>query len=112
MEIVIEQKRGQLTDRIKEKSKELLGYEINVTELRLIPYIQYTLVNSQKLNPHHINLDDQKILSKWVSMGFITDGVTKQKGRPIQSEVAKLKVTKEFWDAMVEIIYLGYVQLF
>jgi len=29
------QKRGELTQRIKDKSKELLGYEINVRELRL-----------------------------------------------------------------------------
>jgi len=26
--------RGHLTDRIKQKSKELLGYEINTTEIK------------------------------------------------------------------------------
>ncbi len=40
----MEQKRGQLTDRIKERSKELLGYEMDVKELRLMVYIQYCYV--------------------------------------------------------------------
>ena len=34
---IMKQLRGQLTDRIKEKSKELLGYEIDTRELRLMP---------------------------------------------------------------------------
>jgi len=38
METLTEQKRGQLTDRIREKSNELLGYKITQQELRLLPY--------------------------------------------------------------------------
>ena len=33
--------RGMLTDEIRAKSKELLGYEITQVELRLMPYLQY-----------------------------------------------------------------------
>ena len=37
--------RGMITDEIKQKSIELLGYEVSQQELRLIPYVMYCLVN-------------------------------------------------------------------
>ena len=70
-----EQKRGQLTQRIKEKSKELLGYEITQTELRLMAYAQYTLVNSQRIKREHTNEEDREILASWVEKGFVLNGV-------------------------------------
>jgi hypothetical protein len=105
------QKRGQLTDRIKQRSAELFGYEISQKELRLMPYLQYQLVNEQRLKPEHLNEDDREILAKWVSKGYILDGVSECKGRPMMSEGVKLKITKEFWDSILEILWLGYVDL-
>ena len=111
MEHTIEvQKRGMLTPRIKQRSLELLGYEISRTELRLLPYIQYTLVNNQRIKPEHVNDDDREILAAYVEKGFITGGVT-PKGRPMRSKGETLSVTKEFWSNMLEIIWLGYVDL-
>lgn len=104
------QKRGQLTDRIKQRSVELFGYKISQKELRLMPYIQYQLMNEQRLKPQHVNKEEKQILAKWVEMGYILDGVS-SKGRPMTSEGVKLKVTKEFWDSMFEILWLGYVDL-
>lgn len=105
------QKRGQLTDRIKEKSISLLGYEISQVELRLMAYAQYTLINSQILKSEHINEADREILTEWVSKGFVLSGVSPEKGRPMKSEGAKFKITKSFYDAMSEILWLGYVDL-
>ena len=96
----MEQKRGQLTDRIKQKSKELLKYEITTTELRLMPYIQFTMVNNQKIEPIKINEEERKILSKWRELGYIEGGAS------------GLSITKEFWDIINEIIFLGYVDSF
>ncbi len=93
------QKRGQLTDRIKEKSKELLGYEINQKELRLMPYILYVMVNDQKIRPELIDAVERDILKKWKEKGFIEGGAS------------GLAITKEFWDIMNEIVFLGYVDL-
>ncbi len=104
------QLRGQLTDRIKEKSKSLFGYEISQMELKLIPYLVYTLSNNQQLSRQLIRVEEIEILSKWKKKGYILDGVT-DCGRPKISEGERLKVTKEFWDIMNEIIYLGYVDL-
>ena len=39
--------RGQITDEIKAKSKELLGYEIDQKELRLMPYVQLSIFSSK-----------------------------------------------------------------
>jgi|GEM_PF-968150 len=105
----IEQRRGILTQRIIEKSNELLGYSINQKELRLMAYVQYQLINSQKLKREHINSEEQAILKKWRSKGYILTGVTKEKGRPMNSE--KISVTKSFYNAMNAILWLGYVDL-
>ena len=105
-----QQKRGQLTNRIKEKSIKLFGYEMSQKELRLIPYIQYILVNEQKINIERINNEEMAILSKWVNIGYILEGVTCG-GRPMMSYGEKVIVTKEFWESINEILWLGYVDL-
>ena len=99
LNILIMQKRGQLTDRIKEKSKELLGYEITQIELRLMPYIQYQMTNEQKINPNNINTDEKKILQKWRNNQHIDGGAS------------GLKISKHFWDIICEILFLGYVDV-
>ncbi len=91
--------RGALTDRIKERSKELLGYEISKVELRLMPYIIYVMLNEQKINPRKVNREERLILSEWRKTGHITGGAT------------GLALTKEFWDILCEIAFLGYVDL-
>lgn len=93
------QRRGQLTDRIKKKSKELLGYEMGVTELRLMPYIQYAMTNEQKIDPQRCNQADREILQEWREAEYIEGGAS------------GLNITKEFWDIICEIIFLGYVDI-
>ncbi|KKN18188.1 hypothetical protein LCGC14_0958240 [marine sediment metagenome] len=93
------QKRGQLTDRIKKKSKEILGYEISQEELRLMAYAQYQMVNEQKIDPNKINQGERAILQKWREAGHIEGGAS------------GLAITKEFWDAICEILFLGYVDI-
>lgn len=94
------QGRGQLTDRIKTKSVELMGYEISVRELRLMPYIQNCVMNSINIDPAAINAEEREILSLWRGKRYITGGAS------------GLKITKEFWDIINEILFLGYVDLF
>ena len=95
----MEQKRGQLTQRIKDKSYELLGYEINQTELRLIPYLQYIMVNEQKIDTKSVNQEDREIISKWRKAGHLSGGA------------GGMQITREFWGIMTEILFLGYVDL-
>jgi len=94
------QGRGQLTDRIKEKSKELLGYEITTEQLRLLPYINHTMTNTHKLNPSKITQKEREFISKLRSEGHIEGGV------------GGMRITKNFWLIMNELLFLGYVDLF
>lgn len=89
--------RGQLTPQIKEASKTFFGEEITVRELRLLPYIQYTMMNDQKIEPSRINAEERAILAKWRSKGWLEGGMT------------GLAISKEFWDTMNELLWMGYV---
>lgn len=104
------QGRGVLTQEIKDKSKELLGYEIEKHQLRLLPYIQYRLLNNKNLDPSHLNFpDDFLALSDWAKEGHITSGIGAT-GRPlISSGAPRLQISKKFWDIMCELIYMAYV---
>lgn len=93
------QKKGRLTSRIKSKSKELLGYEMNQEELRLMPYIHYVMVNEHKVNPNHIGGGEREILQKWREAGYMEGGAS------------GMTITKEFWNILSEIIFLGYVDI-
>ena len=68
-------KRGELTKDIQEIAKLMIDREIeNMTELRLIPYIQYVMCNERKLEIPKINAEERKILKKWKEEGHIAGG--------------------------------------
>jgi hypothetical protein len=73
-----------------------LGREITITELRLIPYVQYTMVNERRLEPRHVNEEERTVLAKWRKAGWIEGGA------------GGLCMTKEFWTAMHEILWVAY----
>jgi len=89
--------RGQLTENINKIAKKHIGREITQEELRLIPYIQYIMVNEQKIDPRRINADDRVIIEKWKQKGYM-DGT-----KP------RLTITKEFWNFMCDILFESYV---
>lgn len=93
------QKRGELTARIKEKSKNLMGYEISQDELRMMAYLQYQMMNEQRIDPAKVNSEERTILSKWREAGYIEGGAS------------GLGITKEFWDTINQILFLGYVDV-
>jgi len=89
--------RGQLTAEIVKKAKSLGLDNFTQRELRLIPYVQWCVTNDENINPARIDKDERKILSKWREEDLITGGAN------------NLNVSKDFWDAMCELIWLGYV---
>lgn len=89
--------RGQLTDDIQNIAVLFLGRKMSTTELRLIPYITYIIVNDQIIDVRKCNEDDRKVLRLWKDAGYMEGGSS------------GLSITKEFWDFMNEIIWLGYV---
>ncbi|WP_109078960.1 hypothetical protein [Aggregatibacter kilianii] len=89
--------RGMLTDEIMAKAQELLGYEFTQTELRLMPYLQYCVINDNNVDPKHINSAERNILMNWQNQGFIS------------SPSSNLKISKLFYDAICELLWMGYV---
>ncbi len=91
--------RGQLTDEIKTRSKELLSYEIDQKELRLMPYILTVMINEQKIDPRRMDHEERLILSKWREAGHIEGGAS------------QMGITVEFWNIICEIVRMGYVDI-
>jgi hypothetical protein len=89
--------RGALTPEIRARSKELLGYEIDKTELRLMPYIQFTMMNEQRLDPRKISGEERDVLQRWREAGHIEGGAS------------GLAITREFWDIINDLLFMGYV---
>jgi hypothetical protein len=90
-------KRGQLTQAVADKARELLGKEITQVELRLMPYAQYVMLNEQRIDPRKINDEERQILSDWRERGWIDGGA------------AGMTISKEFWRAIHDILLLAYV---
>jgi hypothetical protein len=91
------QGRGELTERVEEASRVQLGYEITQKELRFMAYVQYELMNNQKLDVNKIDGAEIVIFDSWVKDGrayFVGD---------------YFRVTSAFWQAMNNILWLSYV---
>lgn len=89
--------RGVLSEAVKKKSKEVLGYEITLKELRLMPYMDYTMKNNQYFDMRKIDDIEHAILHDWSDKGFITGTLT----NPM--------ISKKFYDAIQEILWVAYV---
>lgn len=85
---------GELTEAIKIRSVELLGYEIEKRELVFMPYLTHLIANNICLNKIS---DEEK--------GVLED--LKSKGLVIQS--SRLQCTFNYWVAMQEICYIAYI---
>ena len=89
--------RGKLTEEVQEIAKKCLGRKITQIELRLMPYIQYQMMNEQRIEPNRINAEERKVLSAWRKEGHIEGGAS------------GLEITKKFWDAINQILFSAYV---
>jgi len=89
--------RGMLTDEVQDVARAVLGREITMTELRLMPYMVHCLLDGGKVN--NLKLDEHSVLRQWEAEGFL---------RITNNRTAC--VTLEFWTAMTRILAEGYVK--
>ncbi|EPX9606367.1 hypothetical protein [Pseudomonas aeruginosa] len=90
-------KRGQLTTKVKKEAQRLLGKEITVRELRLMPYVQSVMINDQRIDLRKINEEERAILSDWRERGWIGGGA------------AGMTISKAFWKAIHTLLLIAYV---
>jgi len=89
--------RGQLTEEIQKLVKDFLGREITVCELRLYPYLDSVMKNEQKIDPNRVNQEERDILKKLREEEHIEGGAS------------GLSVTKEFYNYIQQVLWIGYV---
>ena len=89
--------RGELTEQIAKLAKDFLGREISIKELRLYPYLDYQMKNSQIIDPNRVNQEDRRILSVLRHEGHIEGGAS------------GLTMTKKFYDFINQVLWYGYV---
>ena len=89
--------RGQLTEELQGLAKGFLGREIDTTELRLYPYLDYQMKNEQMLEPLRCSGDDRKVLAVLRSEGHIEGGAS------------GLSMTKEFYDYINQVLWFSSV---
>jgi len=89
--------RGQITDRVQSAAMATLRRKITQAELRLMPYVQFVMMNEQKLDPNKVSAEEREILADWRKEGWIEGGA------------AGLAITKDFWNALCECLWASYV---
>jgi superfamily I DNA and/or RNA helicase len=94
--------RGKLTPKIEELASLHFGWDdpkISKRELRLLPFIDFTMKNGQLLDIRKINHEEYEIIMKWVEECHITLDANE-----------RMTITKEFYDGMSEILWEAYIK--
>lgn len=93
--------RGVLTTEIQNKANSFFKREISQKELRLYPYIDYSIKNGcQGWSYSKMNEEEIKILNRLYDEGYI-----------IYSP-EKIIVTRNFYNFMQDILAISYVEEF
>jgi len=90
--------RGQITDNILMVSRQKLGREISLAELRLMPYLQHIMVNNQKFDYHRLCKHEIAIIEHWDELDWIS-----------MVDPDQIWISKYFWDFISEAMWLAYV---
>ena len=90
--------RGQLNPTVQEIAEKYLGRALKCTaELRLLPYLDYLMKNEQKIDPRRINAEERQLFQELEKEGHVEGGA------------CGLRMTKEFYDAVQQILWQAYV---
>lgn len=93
--------RGILTNEIQGKATTFLGRDISQAELRLYPYIDYSIKNGcQGWEFAKLHLEELKILDKLQEEGHLV------------YTSSKVIVSRKFYDYMQEVLANSYVDEF
>ena len=89
--------RGTITENIRTICEKHNIEEINETQLRLLPYIQYLIINHMGLEPLKINSDERGYIIKWKDKGYLQGGMR------------GFEISKQFWDFINDCLWESYV---
>lgn len=90
---------GKVTDNVARVSIDVLDYAVSQTELRLMPYIQYLVMNGESVDPRKVNDEERAVLATWKRNGWVAGGLS-----------SPIHVSHHFWTAMNAILFEGYIR--
>ena len=90
--------RGALTPEVQELATALLGREINVRELRLMPYFIHLGMNGSIIARERLFEGDREVIDTWNKEGRVACKV---------GDIPK--ISPEFWIIMAKIVHKSYV---
>lgn len=93
-----DKRRGVLTGEAAIMGEAVLGHELTVAELRLIPYVQSCAVDQMRIDRARVNAEEKAILKDWTERGLC-------RCYPWNVEVAP---TREFWQFMCDVLFEAY----
>lgn len=93
--------RGALNETARKLSNEFLKQEIDTEKLRVLPYIQYVVMNNHRIDYRKVNYNELKFLSELEGMKHLT----------LDEDSGYITITKEFWDFINEILFYTYVDV-
>jgi hypothetical protein len=98
--------RGMVTDEIAAYYKEQTGRELTTRELRLLPYIQYTVMNDGliRFDRQAVSYEELRLLYSMDAFGLIV-----LKTKPGAPNIYSLGITNEFWTIINHVLYQTYV---
>lgn len=101
---IVEPKRGVLTDEAIAYWKEATQRTLTVTELRLLPFIQYSVMNGGNFEGRRINKEEMKVIrSLQVNTWLVCRRIPSQPGW------YRIGVSRAFWERMNELLLMTYV---
>ena len=89
--------RGAITEELSKKYSDFWQHDMTVTELRLVPYLYYCLVDHQCIDSRKITNDERKIISILRQRGLIDGGLSES-----------LACSKECWNVFTDILWDAY----
>lgn len=96
--------RGMITDDAKTFYREALGRELTQVELRLMPFIQYTVINEGVFDGRKVNRFERAVLNDLESAGLLLF-----RRVPSRAGMYRIAVSEKYWDAMCDVLKICYV---
>jgi len=94
--------RGMLTPSVQAVSKEFLGKELTIRQLRLFPYLYFTMVDDQIIESKRINGEEMATLEAWEDENYLLLA-------PHNQNIRIVEMSFRFWSFISEVLFLSYV---
>lgn len=101
---ILKPKRGALNDAAVARYKEATGRELTVAELRLLPFIAYTVTNEGYFWSNRVNDEEMQILRDLTDSGWIL--LERKQG---QVGAFNLAVSDGYWNTLSRVLATTYV---